>query len=120
VSFTRTKKQGARTYYQLVESYREDGKVRQRMLAHLGHYPSLEAAIEGYSAAAARARHYESTFHLRGQSGPKRQMWLTYSADAGRRAEYLEAKAESLRACSAQLSPAGGRILGTTPTAVRP
>src|SRR5215212_5133306 len=34
------------TYYQLVEGYRdEDGKVRQRVLAHLGRYADPEEAI---------------------------------------------------------------------------
>lgn len=34
-----------RTYYYLVESYREGGKVRQRMLAYLGRYPTPEDAL---------------------------------------------------------------------------
>jgi hypothetical protein len=34
-----------RTYYYLVESYRESGKVRQRTLAYLGGYPSVEDAL---------------------------------------------------------------------------
>ncbi len=34
------------TYYQLVENRRDpvDGKTRQRIVAYLGKYPSLEAA----------------------------------------------------------------------------
>ena len=35
------------TYYYLVESYRENGCVRQRTLAYLGEYPSVEAALAG-------------------------------------------------------------------------
>jgi hypothetical protein len=34
-----------RTYYYLVESYREAGKVRQRTLAYLGEYPTVEEAL---------------------------------------------------------------------------
>jgi hypothetical protein len=34
------------TYYQLVEGYREDGKVRQRVLAHLGRFSTPEEALE--------------------------------------------------------------------------
>ncbi len=33
-------------YYQLVESRRVDGKPRQRVLAHLGQYSSVDAALE--------------------------------------------------------------------------
>ena len=33
-------------YYQLVEGVWEGGKVRQKVLAHLGEHPSLEAAME--------------------------------------------------------------------------
>lgn len=35
-----------REYYQLVESRRVEGKPRQRVLAHLGEFTSLEAALE--------------------------------------------------------------------------
>ena len=34
--FVRTKKQGNQVYHYLVESYREDGKVKQRVLRYLG------------------------------------------------------------------------------------
>jgi hypothetical protein len=46
VAFVRTKRVGGGEYFQLVENYREGGKVRQRVLAHLGRYPTVEAAIE--------------------------------------------------------------------------
>ena len=36
-------------YYQLVEGVWEDGNVRQKVLAHLGEHPSLEAATEAAS-----------------------------------------------------------------------
>ncbi len=44
--FVRKKKVGSHEYYQLVENRRESGKVRQRVLAHLGRYESLEANLE--------------------------------------------------------------------------
>jgi hypothetical protein len=34
-----------RTYYYLVESYRENGRVRQRTIAYLGRYSSVEDAL---------------------------------------------------------------------------
>jgi hypothetical protein len=36
-----------RTYHYLVENYREKGRVRQRTLAYLGKYPSVEEALIG-------------------------------------------------------------------------
>ncbi len=45
MAFVRAKHSGKRTYYQLVESRREDGKVRQRIIAYLGHYTSVEEAL---------------------------------------------------------------------------
>lgn len=48
MAYIRAKEQRDRTYYYLVESYRRDGKVRQRMLAYLGEYPTVEMAITEY------------------------------------------------------------------------
>lgn len=39
MAFVRVKRRGDREYYYLVESYREDGKVRQRILKYLGTHP---------------------------------------------------------------------------------
>lgn len=46
MAFVRTKRVGEREYRQLVENYREDGRHRQRVLAHLGKHETLEEAIE--------------------------------------------------------------------------
>ena len=46
MAFVRTKDVYSHKYYQLVESYREEGRVHQRVLAHLGESPSLAAAID--------------------------------------------------------------------------
>jgi hypothetical protein len=56
VAFVREKKVPGRdgkqySYYQLVEGKRVDGRVRQRVIAHLGRFDSKEEA----QAAAARA-----------------------------------------------------------------
>ena len=48
--FIRTKDVNGHKYHQLVESYREDGRVRQRVLAHLGESATLEEAIERVAA----------------------------------------------------------------------
>jgi hypothetical protein len=47
VAFVRTKRVGDHEYRQLVENYRENGHHRQRVLAHLGQYGTVEEAIEG-------------------------------------------------------------------------
>lgn len=47
MAFVRTKTRNGKRRYHLVENYREDGKVRQRTIAYLGEYPTIEAAIEG-------------------------------------------------------------------------
>jgi hypothetical protein len=46
--FVRRKRVGPYEYYQLVESYLVDGKPRQRVLLHLGRYPTVDAALEGW------------------------------------------------------------------------
>ncbi len=48
------------SYYQLVEGRRVDGKVRQRVVAHLGKHDSIEAARAAARAAAARVVPKES------------------------------------------------------------
>jgi hypothetical protein len=49
MAFVRKKRVKGYEYYQVVENYRGDGKVRQRMLEHLGGYPTVEAAIDDLS-----------------------------------------------------------------------
>jgi hypothetical protein len=46
MAFIRTKRVGAHEYRQLVENYREDGRHRQRVLAHLGHHDTVADALE--------------------------------------------------------------------------
>ena len=41
--FVRTKTDRSRTYLQIVESYREDGRVRQRVICTLGRLEELQA-----------------------------------------------------------------------------
>ncbi len=45
MAFVRTKKVAGGEYRQLVENYREDGRVRQRVLVHLGACPNVEDAL---------------------------------------------------------------------------
>ncbi len=42
----RTKKHGVRESYRVIETYREAGKIRQRVICNLGHYATPELALE--------------------------------------------------------------------------
>jgi len=46
VAFVRTKRQGDRIYYYLVENRREGKKVRQKVIKYLGTEPPTEEQIE--------------------------------------------------------------------------
>ncbi len=44
--FARVKKSRGGEYLQIVENYREGGKVRQRLVLYVGHYASVGDALE--------------------------------------------------------------------------
>ena len=46
MAFVRRKRVGPYKYHQLVENRWIEGKPRQRVLLHLGRYPSVETALE--------------------------------------------------------------------------
>jgi hypothetical protein len=48
MAFVRKKRVGRYEYHQLVENHWVDGKPRQKVLLHLGRYPTVEAALEGW------------------------------------------------------------------------
>jgi response regulator RpfG family c-di-GMP phosphodiesterase len=45
MAFVRTKRVDGTDYAQVVENYREDGKVRQRVLLHLGRFSTRRRAL---------------------------------------------------------------------------
>jgi len=63
--FIRAKQRGKRTYLQLVESQRVDGKVRQRLLHSLGRLDLLQESGE-LDALAASLQRFSKTLALRG------------------------------------------------------
>jgi hypothetical protein len=71
------------TYYQLVEGYRENGKVRQRVLAHLGRYPTVEGAIESlqrrHDAYSRRAERLAADPRRAYRAGPNKQKAAEYA-----------------------------------------
>ena len=58
MAFIRSKRSGATgTVYQVVHGWREDGKVRSKVLASLGTYDSISEAIRDARRQRTRARH---------------------------------------------------------------
>jgi hypothetical protein len=57
MSYVRKKQMRGKAVYQLVEGYREDGKVKQRMLAHLGQCKTVGRALWWWSGRILRLRH---------------------------------------------------------------
>ncbi len=62
--FFRSKKSGNRTYLQIVESYRQDGQPRQRIIATLGRLDELTASGQIESLLASGARFAENALVL--------------------------------------------------------
>ena len=48
MAFVRIKRIDGGEYYQLVESRRVDGKPRQKVLIHLGSYPTVDEALKAW------------------------------------------------------------------------
>jgi hypothetical protein len=46
VAYVRKNRVDNGVYYQVVEGYRQDGKVKQRVLAYLGTYETVDEALE--------------------------------------------------------------------------
>ena len=62
--FFRIKKTGDRAYLQIVESYRQDGQPRQRVIATLGRLDKLTASGQIESLLASGARFTENALVL--------------------------------------------------------
>ncbi len=56
LAYVRKKKARGKTVYQLVEGRREGGKVRQKVLVHLGEHPTVERALERWPARIVKLR----------------------------------------------------------------
>lgn len=66
MAYVRKKKTKGREYYQLVEGRRENGKVRQKVLVHLGDCPTVEKALWWWPGRIAKMRlqAHESREHV--------------------------------------------------------
>lgn len=63
--FVRTKFIKGIEYHYLVENYREDGKVRQRVLCYLGEFATVAAALDYWRAEVRTAKDAERKQHAR-------------------------------------------------------
>jgi hypothetical protein len=101
VAYVRTKKVKGWEYHQLVESRRVDGKPRQKVLVHLGHHTSVDAALEEWPNEIRRLRR-QATRERRSAAGwPEgsrgRRNAIKRADGAERRANELKANLEELR-----------------------
>jgi hypothetical protein len=46
IMFARVKESRHDKYLQIVENYRDDGRVRQRLVLYVGHYKSIDDALQ--------------------------------------------------------------------------
>lgn len=58
--FLRSKARGARTYWQVVETYREGGRVKHRTVYSLGHHETRASAQAAWDEAARRGHDRET------------------------------------------------------------
>ncbi len=56
--FARVKESRNEEYLQIVENYRDAGRVRQRMVMYVGHYDSIDQALEVMPQKVATARRH--------------------------------------------------------------
>jgi hypothetical protein len=74
VAYIRKKKVDGREYYQVVEGYREDGKVKQRVLAHLGRHATIDEALEHLPSSIERRRRVLPRYPKKMQPGMERRI----------------------------------------------
>ncbi len=94
MAYVRTKDSGGQPYYQLVESRRVDGQPRQKVLIHLGSYPTVEDALKGRPKEAKRLR--RDAEKDRNDVVPAGQESQPYYRDILNRADALEKQADAL------------------------
>ncbi len=92
MAFVRTKKVNGGEYHQLVESYRDGGRVRQRVLLHLGEIATVDEALRVWPERVDQCRrraqaHREGARLIR--SGEVRASWRTSYLDFRTRPAYL-------------------------------
>ena len=114
--FIRCRKSNQSMSYQLMESYRDGGKVRHRVLANLGRYPTIDEALHAFRERVAR-REGSMALYERGYNNAGRR--LTEEDHQHALAQLARARAELAR-IEAVVSEMGHvrRISDTTPAPV--
>ena len=116
--FIRHRRTARGSSHQLMETYREGGKVKQRVLANLGRHPTLEEALlnarERVVELERRLVGIEQRRHPRGGSRYYKS-WQKQIADARQRLEDGEAHLQKLEAVVSQNFPTAGRSLTLHP-----
>lgn len=97
MAFVRKKTMRGYTYHYFVESYREDGKVKQRTLRYLGKYSTVEAAdaaaAKKAKAEAAEKAQLEAAEKARLEAAEKARLEAAQKAKAKARREAAPQKA---------------------------
>jgi hypothetical protein len=107
MAYVRKKKVKGGEYYQLVQSRRENGNPRQRVLLHLGRHPTVDAALKEWPGEIKRLRRLANKKRRDAQAfgapvdSDKRPSWyrniLKQADDLSKQAEDLEEKHRRLR-----------------------
>jgi hypothetical protein len=94
--FIRAKKYDGRTYYALVSSRRQDGKVVQKIEAYLGKHPTIEGAIAGLEAKVRALKERREVIY-RQYFGPKPPLVHQKLEQSYRHQKRLEGQVNKLR-----------------------
>src|SRR5919202_6495275 len=106
MAFVRKKRVHNYEYYELVENRWTNGQPRQRVLVHLGRYPTAEAALQQWPGAAQRLRRFAQNWRQKANrlskdpsySKARAQAILEMARKAERRADALAANLKRLHA----------------------
>ena len=106
MAFVRKKRVHNYEYYELVENRWTNGQPRQRVLVHLGRYPTAEAALQQRLGAIERLHRFSQKWHQRSNelsndpssySKARAQAILETAQKAERRANAVAANLKRLR-----------------------
>ncbi len=103
-AFVRKSRSRGGEYYQLVESYRVEGKPRQRMLVHLGRHPTVDEALREWPKEIEHLRYLAREGRMLGEFSQKTGFSEAWARENTRRAASAEKRADDLEANLRKLS----------------